>query len=137
MNRFFNINILAAIILLFAGTMFAKSNSQVIEVKYFHATMRCASCIQIEDFISKTINLAFDKELKDSTLRFTTLDFMQPENEPMMEKYGFDTQALIISKVVNGKEVKFKNLDLIWDYLSDFAKFEKYVEDEIREFAKN
>lgn len=130
------IYIITAIFLLFAGNMFAKSNSQVIEVKYYHATLRCASCIQIEDFISKTINLAFDKELKDSTLRFTTLDFMQPENEPMMEKYGFDTQALIITKVIDGKEVKFKNLDLIWDYLSDFAKFEKYVEDEIREFSK-
>lgn len=136
MKKFSNIYILSAIFLLFAGNTFAKSNSQIIEVKYYHATLRCASCIQIEDFISKTLNLAYDKELKDSTLRFTSLDFMQPENEPMMEKYGFDTQALIITKVVDGKEVKFKNLDLIWDYLSDFAKFEKYVEDEIREFAK-
>jgi hypothetical protein len=82
------------------------------------------------------VNLAFEKELKDSTIKLTSLDFMQPENEPLMEKYGFDTQALIISKVVDGKEVKFKNLDLIWDYLSDFSKFEKYIEDEIKEFSK-
>jgi hypothetical protein len=137
MNKSLSIAFVVLLSLLFSCSTFAQKEDVRIDVKYFHATIRCASCIQIEDFISKTVNLAFEKELKDSTIKLTSLDFMQPENEPLMKKYGFDTQALIISKVVDGKEVKFKNLDLIWDYLSDFSKFEKYIEDEIKIFSKN
>jgi hypothetical protein len=137
MNKSLSIAFVVFLSLLFSCNAFAQKDVVIIDVKYFHATDRCASCIQIEDFITKTVNLAFKKELNDSTIKMISLDFMQPENEPLMEKYEFDTQALIISKVVNGKEVKFKNLDLIWDYLSDFSKFEKYVEEEIKELLKN
>ena len=100
---------LAVIVVFLASTALAKSHS-VIEVKYFHATIRCASCVQIEDFITQTLSLAFQKEMKDSTVQFSSLDFMEPEIEPMMDIYGFDTQALIITKVVDGKEVEYKNL---------------------------
>ncbi|OGU58346.1 MAG: hypothetical protein A2X64_10040 [Ignavibacteria bacterium GWF2_33_9] len=134
MNKFFKYIFVAVVTIFFTSTAFAESPLKVINVKYFHATVRCASCVQIEDFITQTMNLAFQKEIGDSTLRFSSLDFMDPENEPMMEYYGFDTQALIITKVVDGKEVEYKNLELIWDYLSDFSKFEKYVEDEIKAF---
>lgn len=103
-----------------------------IEVLYFHATTRCQGCITIEEFTKNSINTLFEKQLKDSTIIFKPIDFLQPENEHYRDDYKFEVQTLIISKKVNGKEVKWINLDKIWDYSGDYQKFQKYIEKEIK-----
>lgn len=116
------------------------SNSQEtktrIDVLYFHATLRCQGCLTIEEFVKNTILTKFSKNLEDSTLTMSSIDFQQPENEHFQDDYQFDVQTLIISKKIDGKEIKWKNLDKIWDYSDDFKKFQKYIEDEINKFYK-
>jgi hypothetical protein len=103
-----------------------------IDVIYFHATIRCHGCLTIEDMTKNSINSTFGKELKDSLITYTSLDFLQTENEHYQDDYKFDAQTLIISKKIDGKEVKWKNLDKIWDLSSDYDEFHKYVEEEVR-----
>lgn len=62
---------------------------------------------------------------------------MLPENEHYSQKYNFDTQTLIVSKKIDGKETVWKNLDKIWDYSSNYSKFSKYIKNEINNFLKN
>jgi hypothetical protein len=54
----------------------------------------------------------------------------------MQDKYQFDSQTLIVSKKINGTEVKWINLDKMWDYLSKPEKFKKYIVKEIKKFTK-
>jgi hypothetical protein len=107
-----------------------------IEVVYFHGTTRCDGCIAIEKFTVNSLNSNFESKLKDSSMIFTTYDFLLPENEHFQKDYKFDTQTLVIRKIVNGKEVKWKNLDKIWDYYSNYEKFNKYISKEIKKFIK-
>ncbi len=107
-----------------------------VEVLYFHATLRCHGCLTIEENINKSINNLFEEQLKDSVLTSSSLDFLQPENEHYQDDYKFDSQTLILSLKKNGKEVKWKNLDKIWDYYSDFPKFQEYIKEEINAFLK-
>ncbi|MGB9702802.1 MAG: nitrophenyl compound nitroreductase subunit ArsF family protein [Candidatus Kapaibacteriota bacterium] len=111
-----------------------KAKNECIDVLYFHATVRCEGCLRIEEFINQSINYAFKEELKDSTIKLKSLDFLQPENEHFQDDYKFDVQSLILSKKIDGKEVEWKNLDSIWDLDGDFGKFEAYVEREVRNF---
>jgi len=41
---------------------------------------------------------------------------------------------VIVSEVVGGKEMRFKNLDLVWRLLGDEAAFERYVANEVAAF---
>ena len=104
---------------------------------YFHATNRCQACLSIEEYTRKAITTFYEKQLKDSTLKFSSLDFLDAPNSHFQDEYKFESQTLIISKKVNNKEVKWKNLDKIWDYVSDFQKFQIYIKDEISQFLKD
>ncbi|MBI5326424.1 MAG: hypothetical protein HZB41_14325 [Ignavibacteriae bacterium] len=117
--------------------LFSNDNQTRIDIFYFHATIRCHTCLTIEDFIKKSVWMSFEKELKDSTILLASLDFLQPENEQFQEKYNFDTQTLIVSRKVNGIEIKWKNLDKIWDYVNDFEKFKDYIVNEIKLYQRD
>jgi hypothetical protein len=122
-------------LLIASSTLFSEDKTKSdtrIDVIYFHATIRCQTCLKIEEFTKNTVNFSFEKELKEGTITFSSLDFLASENEHFQNDYNFDTQTLIISKKVNGKEVKWKNLEKIWDLIADYEKFKKYVDEEIK-----
>lgn len=123
-------------IILFSQFSFAKENSAKIEVLYFHATIRCHSCLTIEQYTNSIVNSRFQKELQDSLITMKSIDFFEEGNEHFQDDYQFDSQTLILSKKVNGKETKWKNLTEIWVHYSDFTKFEKYLVEEINKFIK-
>lgn len=135
------INNLALVVIMLAVTMasnlFSQEKNVRIDVMYFHATMRCQGCLAIEENIKNSVNSLYAKELKDSSITLKSLDFLQPENEHFQEDYKFESQTLIISKKVNGKELKWVNLDMIWDYSADYAKFKGYLEEEVKKILKD
>jgi len=136
MKRFF-LSIFIISLLFASSTLVNAQNKKArIDVLYFHATTRCHGCLVIEENIKNSMNNLFDKQLKDSLIISSSLDFLQPENEHYQDDYKFESQTLIISIKKDGKEVKWKNLDKIWDYSSDFQKFQKYIEVEINNFLK-
>ncbi|MEI6089741.1 MAG: nitrophenyl compound nitroreductase subunit ArsF family protein [bacterium] len=114
-----------------------KKDSVRIDVTYFHATMRCAGCLAIEEITESTMKDSFARELKDSTITYSSVDFLAEGNEHFQDDYKFDVQTLIISKKVNGKEVKWKNLEKIWDLYSNPGNYTKYVESEIRKLQNS
>ncbi len=125
------------LVLLFSiSALISKEQKVEIDVIYFHATTRCQGCLKIEDFTFSSVNKNYEKELKNGLIKIQSIDFLEPENEKYQTKYGFDTQALILIKKVDGKEVEWKNLDKIWDYSDNFKKYEKYVKKEISKFLK-
>lgn len=107
-----------------------------IDIIYFHATVRCQSCLTIEEFTRNSVNSSFEKELKDSSITLTVLDFQDEKNEHFQDDYKFETQTLIISKKIDGKEVKWKNLEKIWDYMNNYEKFRNYITAEVKDFIK-
>ncbi len=113
---------------------FSEENKPKIDVLYFHATIRCHACLTIEEYTKNILNTRYQKELKDSTITIQSIDFLDEKNEHFQDEYQLETQTLILSKKVNGKEVKWKNLTKIWDYYYDFAKFEKYITEELNKF---
>lgn len=131
-----NLKLLVALLMLISINAVAKQNNAKIEVLYFHATIRCEGCLSIEEKIKNTIDNYYPKEVKSGVLNLKSLDFLKPENQHFQDDYNFDAQTLIIRKVVNGKVVRWKNLDKIWDYNNDYNKFSKYVKKEIDKLIK-
>ena len=128
------IYLLFILLILTFSTGFKTKDKVRIDVLYFHATIRCQGCLTIEEYTQGAVFSTFEKQLRDSTITLNSIDFLKPENEHYQDDYKFETQTLILSKKLNGKEVKWKNLDKIWDYSSNFVKFQKYIKEEINKF---
>jgi len=93
-----------------------------IEVYCFHGTRQCETCKNMKANTKATLDKYFTAQLKDSSIVFAIIDVDDAKNETLAEKFQASGTALMINKVVNGK-------DSIIDW-SDFA-FEKANDDEI------
>ncbi|MCX6163581.1 MAG: nitrophenyl compound nitroreductase subunit ArsF family protein, partial [Ignavibacteriae bacterium] len=100
---------------------------------YFHPTTRCESCINIENFTKELIE---NKYTKNPEIKFIALNIEDSQNEHFRKDYDLKFSSVVISKLKDDKEEKYKNLDSIWTYSSDKDGFFKYMDSEIKEFIK-
>jgi hypothetical protein len=128
---------LLLIILLTSTTYLYPANNNVeIRIMYFHATSRCEGCLALEENIIKSVNSLFSKELKSGNYNYKSLDFMDENNLKLVETYNIETQSLILSKLVDGKEVGWISLEQIWDYAGSYSKMKKYLDRSMNKFHK-
>ncbi len=104
---------------------------------YFHGTFRCYTCSNMEKYSREAIEANFKDALASGRLEFKVVNVEEKENEHFVNDYQLYTKALIISLVKDGKEVKSKNLNKIWQLARDKQKFFDYVSVEINEFMKD
>lgn len=76
----------------------------VILVYNFHLTMRCVSCVAIEDATTKTLNTYFSEELKEGKIKQFSINVDESANSKIAEKYEAYGSGLRITKIENGKE---------------------------------
>lgn len=87
-----------------------------IEVYAFHGTRQCETCKNMKANTKATLEKYFATQLNDNSIVFSIVDVDDKANEKLAEKFEATGTALMINKVVNGR-------DSIFDW-SDFA-FEK------------
>jgi hypothetical protein len=108
--------------------------ADVFIASYFHGDVRCPTCIKLESYSGEALQTGFEKELKDSALIWRTVNWDRDENKHYVDDYKLFTKALILSRVRNGKEVAWVNLDSIWTLVGDKEHYLKYVQDQTRAF---
>lgn len=132
--------ILAAVAIISASSLaIAVKDKPVAKViaYYFHGTFRCYSCTNMEKYSREAIDANFKDALASGKLEFKAVNVEARGNEHFVNDYRLYTKALILSFVKDGKEVKSKNLDKIWEYSRDKQKFINYVTAEISGFMKD
>jgi len=110
------------------------TSSEMVFASYLHGNRRCLTCRKLEAYSEEALRTAFQKELEDSTLIWRTVNYDQKENEHYLKDYNLYTKALVLSRVEDGSEVEWKNLDKIWKLVGDKEEFLKYVKNETRAF---
>ena len=104
---------------------------------YFHGTYRCPSCETIEEWSHEAIKNSFQDELKNGRLVWKALNVEEAQNRHFIKDYSLCTKSLIISEMNGEKEVRWKNLDKVWQLLRNQEKFFSYVEGEIKKYMEN
>lgn len=103
-------------------------------ISYLHLNRRCVTCKKLEVYSEEAIQTGFAKELADSSLIWKSINFEEEGNEHFGKTYQLYSQSLVISKLKNGKETKWKNLDKIWNLTDDKEKYITYVQNAVKEF---
>ena len=110
--------------------------SDPIVVYYMHMNRRCMTCGKLEAYSEEAVSSGFAEQLKDSSIIWRAVNFEVDGNEHYAKDYQLYSQSLIVSRLHDGKEVEWKNLDKIWKLVYDKDKFITYVQTEINEFMK-
>ena len=103
---------------------------------YFYGNFRCSNCYKIEKYSRESIEMYFSEQLKNKKLIFKTINTDQPENKHYVEDYKLYTKSLVITEFKGDKQIKWKNLTKVWDYLHDQDKFYQYVKSEVQKYLE-
>lgn len=108
--------------------------SSYIKVIYFHTDYRCATCNKLESYTGESIKKYFSKELKSGKVILEIINYEEEKNEHFVEEFNLYNKSLVVIKVENGKQKEWKNLDKIWEKVSDKNDYFKYVKNEVKEY---
>lgn len=131
--------ILAVVAMISAGSSVLAADSQPVKViaYYFHGSFRCYTCSMMEKYSKEAIEANFKDALNSGSFEFKEVNVEERENEHFVKKYNLYTKTLILSLIKDGKEVRSKNLDKIWQYARNKQRFIEYVTGEVDEFIKD
>ncbi|MDD5246687.1 MAG: nitrophenyl compound nitroreductase subunit ArsF family protein [Candidatus Omnitrophica bacterium] len=130
--------ILAAVAVISSAIAFAAdSSSAKVIAYYFHGSFRCPTCMNMEKYTKEAIDSNFKDALASGNLEFKVVNVEERGNEHFVNDYKLYTKTLILSMIKDGKEVKSKNLDKIWDLSRNKQKFIEYVTGEVNAFMKD
>ncbi len=101
---------------------------------YFHSNFRCVSCREIEEYSRAAIEEGFQLELKDGRLSFEVVNVEEPQNRHFIRDYSLVTKSLVLVLKDGDRQVRFKNLDFVWQLLGSPDQFKIYVQNEVRGF---
>jgi len=118
---------------------FAGDNSPGAKVHayYFHGSFRCPTCYKLEQYSREVIETNFKDAISSAKLEFKIVNVEDEGNEHYAKDYQLYTKSLVLSLVKDGKEIKWKNLDKIWEYVGNKQRFIDYVKAEITGFLKD
>ena len=123
-------------ILLFT-TVWAKGATDTKIIAYYFLTnFRCTSCYKIEMYTKEALEKHFKDELESGILVFKPANIDEKENKHFIEDYELYTKAVVLSIQKGGREVKYKNLTKIWEYLGDKDTFYDYIKSETSQFLE-
>jgi hypothetical protein len=103
---------------------------------YFHGTFRCPMCHKLETYAKESIESNFKDALASGKLSFKVVNVEDKGNEHFMTDYQLYTKSVVLSLTKDGKEVRSRNLDKIWEYVRNKDRYENYVRDEVAAFLK-
>ena len=97
---------------------------------YFHTSYRCSSCRKIEAYSKLAIETAFAGDLAAGRLQFRPINIEENGNGHFVEDYKLYTKSLVLSDRRSGREVRWKNLNRVWELLGNEPAFVDYVQRE-------
>jgi hypothetical protein len=123
--------------LLFGSSLFSQDPTKKLEVLYFHATRRCATCLAIEENTRKALDTYFADQVKNGTIKLTIINVDEDKNKAIAEKYEASGSALFLTTTDKGKETKNDMTDFAFSYArSNPTKFIGGLKDKITELLK-
>lgn len=97
---------------------------------YFHAPHRCPTCRKIETFSHE----ALTPEIEVGKLAWQIADYTSDENASLVDQFEVYTSTVVLVEVQNGKIVRWKNLEEVWNHTSDQADFTAFINQAWSEF---
>jgi len=110
------------------------AKAQQVIAYYFHGTVRCETCLKIEQQAREMIERQFKPELDAQRLVFKPVNYDLPENAHFLQDYKLPCPSLVLVRQKDGKDEKWTLLGDTWQLVGNPVKFNGYIETEVNKF---
>jgi hypothetical protein len=119
----------------FAADAPAAGDRQVVAY-YFHGKLRCKTCVGMEGMTADVLKTDFPAQLKDRTIDWRVVNYDDEANEHFIEDFQLVGPSLVLVELAGGRQVRYRNLDKIWQLAHQEDEFKQYVRVQITAFLK-
>ena len=103
---------------------------------YFHGTNRCTTCRKIEAFSREAVETGFAEALKTGKLEWRALNVEEPANRHFVKDYRLYTRSVVLAGFQGDKQLRWKNLEKVWELVGDKPAFTRYIQAEVKSFME-
>jgi hypothetical protein len=86
-----------------------------VELIYFHATLRCETCLALEAAIERCLRAEFAVELAEGWLRWRSLDYELAEGSALHAALGLRGSELVIRQRAAGEGGAARPIRSVWN----------------------
>ncbi len=105
-------------------------------VYYFHGDMRCPTCHRLESYAKEALETYFAEELSSNDIVWQAVNVDKPENRHFIQDYKLVTKSVVISETLTGKEIRWKNLERVWQLVGNRESYLNYIRESISTFLE-
>ncbi len=120
-----------------AQTNQAPTADSKVVAYYFHGTNRCTTCRTIEAYAREAVQTGFGEALKAGKLEWRALNVEEPANRHFIQDYRLYTRSVVLVNFQGDKQLRWKNLDKVWELVGDKGQFTRYVQGEVKTFVES
>ena len=96
-----------------------------VTVYYFHSTIRCETCLQIEELTAAILSANFPEELRSGQVHWRPLNVDLPENRHFTADSKLSANALVVAKTESSGMTTWKTVDDAWSLVNKPNLFEQ------------
>ena len=115
-------------------TITSDKDSPTVIAYYFHRTMRCPGCLEIEAKAQQVIENSFANQVTDEKLMWIPFNLDDPGGEEFEKEFDVSVSTLVLSRMTNENHIEYKKLEKVWDFIGDPVKFDSYVQRKVKQF---
>ncbi|HMN11349.1 MAG TPA: nitrophenyl compound nitroreductase subunit ArsF family protein [Bellilinea sp.] len=99
-------------------------------VYYFHGNSRCVTCRTIEAYAKEAVEASFADQLSAGKMEFKVINVETPNTVHFIQDYQLYAPTVVVARFENNSQLDWKNLDKVWNLVSDKRAFMSYIESE-------
>jgi len=113
----------------------AVPGGEKVVVYYMHG-IPCVTCTFIEKTAEKLVHEEFADAVRSGTMEFVSLNYLEPENAALADKYNVGSNMVIAVRFEAGKEAAHVRLDGVMELASNAEGLKEYLRKGIRSAAQ-
>lgn len=106
----------------------------VVDAIYFHNTVRCYTCKNIEATAEAVVEEEFAEQFASGRMRWSAINMER--HQQYVEEFDLVKPTLILVRTVGGEQSDWVALDETWSLIRSEARFSDYVLNETRAFLE-
>ncbi|HEY4760893.1 MAG TPA: nitrophenyl compound nitroreductase subunit ArsF family protein [Thermoguttaceae bacterium] len=107
-----------------------------VMVYYLHGNTRCETCRNIEAYAHEAVENGFADELMSRQIVWQVINYESEGNGHFATDYEIVAPNVVLAKFKDGKQVDWKSLPEVWEYVSDKPAFVDFVQKSLREYIQ-
>lgn len=113
----------------------SKPEDITIKVIKFEPNKPCASCTNLGNFAKETIEKYFPEDYKSGKITYQTVNYQDPKNRQLLEKYNVMGSSLYITVIKDGEEEIIDANDM-WNYVWKQEEYTNIFKNKLEEIKK-